>query len=368
MDVKNLATVFFAVISLTVSTCYGKDGKESKIHIGVIQSLTGIAAEDGKTVLQSLKMAADDINSQKRVVVELIVEDDNTQPKNTVTAFERLALQRVDAVVGATWDFTTNAILPVAARNKTVVFNTSNLLESLALSQSDGFGFLNAVTAESEAIPFAKYLNNHSVKTVAIVFVNNSWGETQLKAYSAIALKHGVNVLDKIRSVSYDANEWNTLITKLKQKKPDLVLLLLNKSDLEIFLQKASILGLKANFFASVNFFYTLANSSSKNFFNGVCFSYPLEQFQRQSDFRKRYRARYGEEPRIRADSSYDGLFILVKAVQDARLHGTSVKDALQLVKYDGLVGHYEFNEAKSFTAGTSSLACVRDGEARVEK
>ena len=73
-----------------------------------------------------------------------------------MTAFQRLQAAGVDAVIGASWDFTTNAILPLAAKHKLVLFNTSALKESLSLEASQGYGFVNAITAADEAKPLAQ--------------------------------------------------------------------------------------------------------------------------------------------------------------------------------------------------------------------
>ena len=137
---------------------------------------------------------------------------------------------------------------------------------------------------------------------------------------------------------------------------------------IEVFLRKAAELGLKASFFASKNLYDAVRSSSAKDLFNGVCFTYPMEQLQRESDFRARYKAKFGEDARMYADNTYDALFILAKAIQDSREQGSSLKDASRAVTYDGLTRRYEFSEAKSFGTGSSSLVCVRNGETQLEK
>ena len=59
------------------------------MKVGVIQSLSGIAAEDGKTVVQALQLATEDLNKGNALRVQLLVEDDQSVPKNGVTASAR---------------------------------------------------------------------------------------------------------------------------------------------------------------------------------------------------------------------------------------------------------------------------------------
>lgn len=332
------------------------------IKIGVIQSLTGIAAEDGKTIVQALKLAADDFNAKGAARIEILVEDDGTQPKNAVSAFDKLALQGVHAIIGATSDFTANSILPLAAQRKRVVFNTSAFVESLNLKDSDGFGITNSSSALGEAEAFNTYLSKHDIKSMTILFANNPWGETQLEVYKRIAARHRVAVNGEIRSTTYDANDWGVPVLKMKQSMSDLGVLLLNKSDLALFISKARETGLRTQFFASRNMFDAVNIGELKSYFDGTCFPYPYAQLQKENDFQTRYLARFGERPKIYADSSYDALFIIAKGVELSRTQKIPLKEALPLVEYIGLVGKYRFSDQKSFALGESSLMCVRSG------
>lgn len=370
--VKRISLTISCSLLINFEAGYADGNKPDSIKVGVIQSLSGIAAEDGKTVVQALKLAADDINSKGQIKLELLIEDDGTQPKNSVAALKSLIQQQVQVVIGATWDFTTNAILSVLSImpiKGPLVFNTSTLPESISLSPLNGYGFfINAITAADEAAVFNDFLAKRKANKMAVVFANNSWGETQLKAYKDIATKHGVAVVYEGRSSSYDTNEWNTFVSRIKQKKVDIVVLLLNKNDLEVFLRRAGELGLKSSFFASKNLFDALRSSTSKETFNGTCFTYPLDRLEKEVDFRSRYRSAFGEDARIYADNTYDALFIIARAAEDSKKRGIALQDALRSVKYDGVVGRYEFSEAKSFSTGNSSLVCVHNGEARLEK
>ena len=82
--------LFLLIVSILSSEdCFAQQVVPGLVKIGVIQSLTGFAAEDGKTVVQSLQLAAEDINARGSYHVQLLVEDDGTQTKNTVSAFEK---------------------------------------------------------------------------------------------------------------------------------------------------------------------------------------------------------------------------------------------------------------------------------------
>ena len=62
--VMPIVTLVSFYILLKTSNCYADTPKSQNIKIGVIQSMTGIAAEEGKTVVQALQLASEEINAQ----------------------------------------------------------------------------------------------------------------------------------------------------------------------------------------------------------------------------------------------------------------------------------------------------------------
>lgn len=332
----------------------------SPLKVGVIQSLTGIAAEDGKTVMQALELAKEDL-LKKGIAVDLAVEDDETNPQKTVAAFKKLSLEHPDVIFGSTWDFTTNTLMPLATEQKVVVFNSAALLESVNLDKSDGYGFVNSISVAAEAEPFRRYLEKQKPKSLFIVYANNSWGETQRNAYAAIAERAKVNIVESFKPTSFDDNEWRQIMPRVKAKNPDLVLLLVNRSDISVFLRRAAELKISSGFFTSKNMFDAFQMDNKNRLYEGVCFTYPLEQVQSEHEFSERYWHKFGSQPRSYADSTYDALFILSAAKTIALQKKIEFKDALKQVKYEGLLGSYSYNPESTFSLGNSSLVCVRD-------
>ncbi|RME60294.1 MAG: amino acid ABC transporter substrate-binding protein [Candidatus Dadabacteria bacterium] len=359
-----MARIFSVIlfIFLFVSNLYAED----VFRVGVIQSLTGIAAEDGKTVVQSLQLAAEHINSKYPNSIELFIEDDQSTPKNTLAAYYKLKSRKVEAIIGATWDFTTYVLIPQAAKDKIVLFNTSTLPESLNFSRSKGYLFSNAITTAEEAEPFKRFLVKYKPKSLVIVYANNLWGETQKKVYKEIAVKQNVKIEDEISSVSFEDNVWREVLPRIKSKNPSLILLLLNKNDIEIFLRRAKESSISALFFASKNAYDALSNSKQRSLYERLCFTYPYERLKRLAKFNKMYKDKFGELPRIYADNTYDALWLLYTAYKlKESSRNISLREALKLVRYKGLVGIYRYSPKTSFSIGRSSLVCVKEGKVR---
>lgn len=337
-----------------------------KLRVGVIQSLTGIAAQDGQTVTRAVRLAAKDIKEQTGREIELLIEDDQTSSKGAVSAFQKLVTQQPHAIVGATWDFTTNPLLPMALQKRIVLFTTSTFPEALELDKAGGYGFANAISARQEAAPFKRFLRPGKDKTVGIAYANNSWGETQRHAYAEIAREAGLRIVDEVKPADYDQNDWREFALRMKAKNPDLVLLLLNKNDVIVFLRRAREISLNARMFVSPHGYEIFHKPESKPLLEGACFSYPLEQMEKGQAFAARYEREFGEPSRMHADSSYDALFILQKAFALSVERGMELNEALRVTQHEGIVGEYSFEPQRSFSLGRSSLVCVEGGKLRI--
>jgi branched-chain amino acid transport system substrate-binding protein len=360
---ERLQAGFCGLVGILLLLSWSENLKaEPVLKVGVIQSLTGIAAEDGRTVIQALELAKADINAAEPVRVELMIEDDQTTPTKTVSAYQKLKAAEVDVMIAATWDFTTNSLLPLAGRDRQLIFVTSCLPESLNLAQTAGFGFTNAVSVTEESKPFAQFIAARQVKRLVIVYANNSWGQAQLKVYRELALSQAAQVLEEVSSQGFDENEWAQILPRIKAKSPDAILLILNKNDIEVFLRRAHEVGLRGAFFASKNAFDAFRLTKNPGIYEGLCFTYPYEQVQAHAGFNQAYQAKFREAPRIYADNTYDALWVLIKAYELSLKVRISMKEALHRTDYNGLVGRYGYYAERSLSLGTSSLECVKEG------
>src|SRR5258708_38212969 len=97
----------------------GANAQEA-IKIGLIQPLTGSVAYNGTTDVNGSKLALDEINAKGGVLgkkVELVIEDGQCRPANSVNAAEKL-IQRDKAVAisGACCRSSTLAVGPGRAK------------------------------------------------------------------------------------------------------------------------------------------------------------------------------------------------------------------------------------------------------------
>ena len=131
--VKQAIAILFVVVTISLRTAEGAPFK-----LGIVQSLTGIAAEDGQNTMRALQLWALQANSSSPRV-ELLVEDDRSIPRDTVSAYQKLKEQGAEAFVVGPYGFTTESVIPLAGRDGIPILNSSGLLESFSTSGSNGF-------------------------------------------------------------------------------------------------------------------------------------------------------------------------------------------------------------------------------------
>ena len=91
------------------------DGETLKI--GVIMPMTGVAANYGEHQSNAIRMAVEELRGKKgstRKRMEVVLEDNATDPKKEISALQKLTdSDRVPVVIGSVWDIMANAVMPI---------------------------------------------------------------------------------------------------------------------------------------------------------------------------------------------------------------------------------------------------------------
>lgn len=334
----------------------------TEIRLGVIQSLTGAAEEDGQTILRALRMAADVINKTGEIKISLVVEDDGTVAKNSLSAYEKMKTAKVAAIVGPAWSFLVRTLAPLAARDGVVLFTTSNAPEVLDYAEAGGNLFSNSFTIKSVAAPLSVYLENKNLKNAAFVRTATVWAEAHKASMLPVLEQHQVALFADILTPEVSNNDFREVLPRLKAGKVDLVILLLSRDDSESFLRRASEIQYHPGLFAAAHTYDALNRTKNIGLYEGLCLAYPYRQLRANSYFFQQFKRSYGEEPRIYADTSYDAAFIIARAIQSTRQTGQSLPSALKATRYSGVAGEYAYSPNESLSTGRNDLLCVKNG------
>jgi branched-chain amino acid transport system substrate-binding protein len=99
------------------------------LRLGVLTPLTGAGGFDGPRMLKAMQAVAEEINGAGGLLgrkIELVVEDDQTNPEGAVRAARKLIdVNRVPAIMGTWASAVTTAVAPVCWESKTFLTTVS---------------------------------------------------------------------------------------------------------------------------------------------------------------------------------------------------------------------------------------------------
>lgn len=333
---------------------------QETIKIGVIQPLTGSVAYNGTTDVNGSKLAADEINAKGGVLgkkIELIIEDGQCKPANSVNAAEKLIQRdKVVAVSGAFCSSATLAVMPVAQNYKIPL--VTGVSSSASLTEKGNTWFFRATETDALlAKSFAKILFNElKLRKVAYIGVNDDFGrggvaefEKQMKGLGATTVM--------TEFFEHGTSDFYTLLTKLKASGADGVFVAAETQDGSIFVKQKAELGIPVKVFGVGSWatadFIKLTGESSEGIYAAVPYASTMPTPNNKA-FVASYTARYKEAPGKYSAAGYNVINILAQAITRAgSTDAEKVREALTKTSYDGPNGHFEFDakgQASGFT------------------
>src|SRR5580658_2600944 len=112
------------------------------LRLGVLTPLTGAGSFDGPRMLKAMQAVATDINAAGGLLgrpIELVVEDDETNPEAAVRAARKLIdVDKVPVIMGTWASAVTTAVAPVCWESKTFLTTVSGA-DSITLLPHQGY-------------------------------------------------------------------------------------------------------------------------------------------------------------------------------------------------------------------------------------
>jgi branched-chain amino acid transport system substrate-binding protein len=239
----NLLSILVLLLSVILAGCgNGSSDDENVIKIGTILPLTGDAAPLGKLGKEAREMAIEEINANGGIEslggakLKLVFGDSQGKPEIGVSEAERLITQ--EDVVMLNGSYQSGVTLPasaVAQKYEKVWFAPVPSDPSIT---ERGYDYVFRIADTSamrvaSQIKFINYLqdeNNVDIKTAAIVYENTAWGQGVAKEWLKQLPESGLKV---VVNEPYDKSspDLTSVVTKVKDAKPDVVLLCSYVSD-----------------------------------------------------------------------------------------------------------------------------------------
>ena len=343
------------------------------IKIGVIQPLTGSVAYNGKADVNGARLAMDARNKRGGVLgkpVNLVIEDGQCSPANSVNAAEKLIQKdKVVALSGAFCSSATAAIMPIAEKYKlpllTGVSSKADLTE-----KGNRYFFRSAETDALLANAFAKILaDNLKLKKVAYIGVNDDWGRGGVEEFSKDLGAHGVETV-MTEYFDHGATDFYTLLAKLRTSGADGVFVAAETQDGAVLVKQLKEFGIEMKVFGVGSWatadFVNLVGDASEGIYAAVPYVASLPG-EANADFVKTYQAQYGQAPDKYAAAGYNATNILMEAIERAgSTDAEKIREALKATDYQAPNGRYRFTANGQAYGFNAALVQIADKQPKV--
>lgn len=341
------------------------------VAIGYQAPFTGEFAQYGLIFRNSANQAVDEFNKAHRlpgVKVELKFEDSKGDAKEGVNIARKFSED--PSIVGIIGDFSsTVSIAAGKVYAETHVPQLSQTASHPDFVKISPWQFRNITTQAYEGPYVAQWVKDSGVKKVAVVAIQNDWGQSAAKNFADGFTSKG----GEVTSIEYfnpGTRDFRSIITKIARQKPDAVYLSLFYEDGAAFLQQRAQLGLKGKIFGASSLdekkLIDLAGKTAESLKLSTSFDInstapEVKQYVTQ------YRSLYKTEPTQFSGQAYDATNILLNAIVKAGgadATRAKVRDALAETKdFPGVTGKTTFDPVTREPAKSLTRLQVKNGQ-----
>jgi len=343
---KHLKSLIFVVLITMFSLGTAMAG--DTVKIGLMAPLTGFAAADGLSVLNSVKLAVERVNKEGGVLgkkVKLISYDDRADAKEAVGLARKLIQQdKVAGVVAGSYSTPTRAVAPIFQDDEIPLVAAYAVHPDITKAGNYCFrnGFLGTVEGKSAAYVSVTMLK---AKKIALLTSDNDFGRTLAKGFREY-IKINTSGAEIVYAQTYPFKEkdFKPYLSKIKEIGPDMIFASGYYFQTGPIVNQAREMGMKMNILgeegADSPKFLEIAGKAAEGFVIVTNLNRDDPRPEVQA-FLKEFEKRYGIQPDMVGASAYDAFMIIIDGIKrSGTLKGPAIRKAIASTKdFNGLTG-----------------------------
>ncbi len=340
--------------------------KSEKVKIGVMAPFSGPSAKFGEFVRQGIDIALEEMPAEEKNNFEFIYEDDQCNSREAITAAQKLIF--VDKVKYVLGPLCNESVIPTEAifeQNKVISLTTGQPNTKIAEMGSYHFAYLPEIKTSMRELAREAYLLGS--KKIGIIYIEGDYGYENYYYFKKYFEENGGEVVD-LEMISQANNDFPTLLVKIKEKKPDSILLAVYGANLVSLLQQMEKFGMNSLKRYSINAFETpLVIKEVPIFAEGII--YPAAKGKDQTnasiEYYKKFSEKYGAAPDIYSGNVRDYIKILSSSIKECGKNNCDcVLYKLASIKnYPGTNGTFSVDERGVGIYDSVMLRTVKDGK-----
>ena len=345
---------------------------EQVVKIGFSSPMTGAQAPAGKDNENGVKLSIDELNAKgvaiggKKVRFELLVEDDQADPKSGVQAAQKLVDAGVKAVLGP---YNSGVAIPASR-----VYNDAGIVMATVGSNPkitlQNFPYVYRIGANDSQLggKMAMYAARElKLKKIAVIDDRTAYGQGVVDEFVKAAKTVGVTIA--AREYTNDkATDFTSILTSIKTKKPDAIFYGGYFAQAAAMKRQMKQLGVDAYLLGGDTICNAEMGKLSGDAMDSRVFCTQggslLEAENAGKTFSANYQKAYGSKPLTYAVSFYDGMNMIAEAMQKAKSADPKVyQPVLAKIKFQGVAGVYEYDKNHDMKSSPVTVFDFKNGE-----
>lgn len=315
-----------------------EDNLNESIKIGYIGGLSGDTASVGIENLRGVEIAVDKINDNGGInnkKVELIIQDDQYNSKESINAYKTLQSQGVKYIIIETYGGYL-ALAKLAEKDDILLIDSIDSTNEMSNIGESSFAI--GIYDESIGYKIAEYLNKNNVKKVGIFTDYDDPFPVLVK--NAFLEKYNGEI--KAEDYSLDAKDYREMITKVKEYP---YLLLIGWDETGRIVKQARELGYNGQIIGVDTFATENFKKNTQNNYNGLLFTFWEGNSKNNLflDLVNEYKIKYNSSPDnvLYLSTGYDSTNVLLYSMNNCDYKNTlCVKsNLLNIDDYNGASG-----------------------------
>jgi ABC-type branched-subunit amino acid transport system substrate-binding protein len=197
------------------------------LQLGVLTPLTGAGGFDGPRMLKAMQAVAAEINANGGLLgrkIELIIEDDQTNPEGAVRAARKLIdVSKVPVIMGTWASAVTSAVAPLCWESRTFLTTVSGA-DSITKLPHQGYLIRTQPNNHLQASKHAEFIAGLGMKRVFIMSIQAPFSAPTQQRLEEVLKQKGSQM---VGSLIYDKDKttYRSEVDQALRTKPDLIYL-----------------------------------------------------------------------------------------------------------------------------------------------
>ncbi|MDI3299362.1 MAG: ABC transporter substrate-binding protein [Bacillota bacterium] len=325
------------------------------VTLGVITSITGSQAAFGQAHQRGYEIALEEINAKGGVLGKKIVLDycdDTSKPDQAVQCVSKLVDQdHVPLVLGSYSSESTYAIVSVMTQKQVPLIIPTATADNVMQSGSPWIFRICAGSGDyaRTMVDFLKH--NGDPKTMAIIYENTNFGQSNDKSMRQAAAAAGIQVIDE-EAYNAGSPDYKAMLQKVKAKHPDAIYFASYLLDAVTLMHQARQVDLNAKYFTAAGTGFSAAEFPTPDKGAGKDAEYtfsvnqwlPDASWPGSKEFDQKFFQKYGSHPAYHAMEAYAALYAAVAGIEKAgSLDPAKIQEALHQIDIQTAFGPVHF-------------------------